>query len=90
MTLDAHHEAIHSQRKFEAALQGVDLDSGEEEKEAPPTWEDIKARVYSGGKAKDSKDILSLVGQTAKDAGIGIGNGLAYVDESSTTEWWKL
>lgn len=89
MTLDAHHERVHSERKFAAALQGVDLDEGEE-KEVPPTWEDIKARVYSGGKAKDSKDILSLVGANAKEAGIGIGQGLAYADENSTTEWWKL
>lgn len=90
MALDAHHDSIHAQHKFAASLEGIDLDEGTEEKQAPPTWEDIQARVYSGGKAKDSKDILSLVGKTAKDAGIGIGNGLAYADDSSTTEWWNL
>ena len=39
----------------------------------------MKARVFSGGKAKDSNDILSLSGPNAQKAGFGIGDGLEYV-----------
>ena len=76
--LSNKRELDYEEKKFLAAIQGVDLDanSGRGQKE----WEDMKARVFSGGKAKDSKDILSLQGQNAKKHGFGIGMGIDYED----------
>jgi translation initiation factor 1 (eIF-1/SUI1) len=81
-TLVAKRNKDHEDKKFFAAIQGVDLDeeSGKGQKE----WEDLKARVYSGGKSSDSNDIISLQGQNASKAGFGIGTGLEYTD--MTTE----
>lgn len=75
--LVAKRKNDHEQRKFLAALQGVNLDDGPEDKKQT-TFEDIKARVFSGGKAKDASDILSLQGINAQQAGFGIGMGLDY------------
>lgn len=76
--LKAKKDLEFQDRKFLAALQGVDLD-GEQEK-ANSSFEDIKARVFSGGQAKDANDILSLQGINAQQAGFGIGAGLEYSD----------
>jgi hypothetical protein len=38
----------------------------------------MKARVFSGGQASDSKDIVALQGINAQKAGFGIGMGLDY------------
>ena len=40
----------------------------------------MKARVFSGGTATDSNDIISLQGINAAKAGFGIGDGLDYVN----------
>lgn len=77
--LVAKRKSDHDQRKFLAALQGVPLDDDESEKKQT-TFEDIKARVFSGGQAKDSNDILALQGINAQQAGFGIGMGLDYTD----------
>jgi hypothetical protein len=74
-TLKIKRELDYSDKKFTAAMQGVDLDknsgSGNE-------WEDMKARVFSKGKTTDGKDILALQGMNAEKAGFGIGMGLDY------------
>jgi hypothetical protein len=77
--LVAKRKKEHMDRKFLAALQGHDLGDGEEEKKQV-TFEDIKARVFSGGQAKDANDILALQGINARQAGFGIGAGLEYTD----------
>jgi hypothetical protein len=84
-TLDASRRSKHNEYKFLASLKGINLD---EEKKEKNTWEDIKARAFSGGRATDAKDIMALSGKNAQIKGFGIGNGLDYVsgDES---EWWK-
>ena len=76
--LNSKRELDYEEKKFFAAIQGVDLDqeSGRGQKE----WEDMKARVFSRGKATDSNDILALQGINAKQAGFGIGMGLDYED----------
>lgn len=76
--ISSKRELTYEERKFSAALQGVDLDkeNGKGQKE----WEDLKARVFSKGKAKDSDDIVALQGQNAINAGFGIGMGLDYED----------
>jgi hypothetical protein len=40
----------------------------------------MKARVFSKGKAENSKDVLALQGINAQKAGFGIGMGLDYED----------
>lgn len=72
--LKASRDKVHEDRKFNAAIQGIDLDAASEQEEDP--WEALKARVASGGKAENSKDILSLQGAAAAQAGFGIGYGL--------------
>lgn len=81
--LIAKREKDYEDKKFLAAMQGVDLDGSnkaEDGKErGQKEWEDLKARVFSRGATKDSNDVLSLQGSTAAKAGIGINNGLDYV-----------
>lgn len=77
--LAAKRENDYEERKFLAALQGVNLDSSNNS-DPQKKWEDLKARAFSGGKVTDSNDITSLVGNTAKQKGFGIGRGLEYSD----------
>jgi translation initiation factor 1 (eIF-1/SUI1) len=74
--LVAKREKEYEERKFLAAIQGIDLDSSSSK--STNAWEDMKARVFSGGTAKDSSDITSLQGYNAERAGFGIGMGLDY------------
>lgn len=78
--LKAKRDVDHRQNKFLAAIQGVDLESDSKSSSGQKAWEDIKSRVFSGGQAKDSDDILSLQGINATQAGFGIGAGLEYAD----------
>lgn len=75
ITLNAKRDSDYENKKFLAAIQGIDLDkqSGKGNE-----WEEMKARVFSGGKASDSNDILAYQGINAQKAGFGIGMGLAY------------
>jgi hypothetical protein len=74
-TIKIKRELDYNDKKFAAAMEGVDLDknsgSGNE-------WEDMKARVFSKGKTGDGNDILALQGINAERAGFGIGMGLDY------------
>jgi hypothetical protein len=76
--LVAKREKDYEEHKFLAALQGVNLDSNSSNPQKK--WEDLKARAFSGGRVTDSNDITSLVGNTAKQKGFGIGRGLEYSD----------
>jgi hypothetical protein len=81
-TLMIKRELDHTEKKFLAALQGVNLDEqGSDGKQrGQKEWEDLKARVFSRGQTTDSNDVLSLQGPTAAKAGFGIGMGLDYED----------
>lgn len=68
-------DSDYQDKKFAAAIQGVDLDKNNKKSNA---WEDLKARVFSKGKATDGSDILALQGINAQQAGFGIGMGLDY------------
>jgi hypothetical protein len=72
--LEAKNNQDYENRKFMAALQGVDLDSSSSENK----WEEMKARVYSNGATSNPNDILALQGAAAARAGFGIGQGLDY------------
>jgi hypothetical protein len=74
-TIKIKRELDYSDKKFAAAMQGVDLDKNSGNKNA---WEDMKARVFSKGTATDGNDILALQGKNAEMAGFGIGMGLDY------------
>lgn len=78
-TLEAKREEDYAHKKFLAAIQGVDLDK-QSGKSETNKWEEMKARVFSGGKTKDPNDITALQGYNAQKAGFGIGMGLGYED----------
>jgi hypothetical protein len=79
-TLSSRRELDYEEKKFLAAIQGVDLDKESGSSRGQKEWEDMKARVFSKGATGDSKDILALQGQNARQAGFGIGAGLEYED----------
>ena len=72
--LEAKNNQDYEEKKFLAALQGVDIDSSSSDNK----WEEMKARVYSNGSTSNPNDILALQGQAAQRAGFGIGQGLDY------------
>lgn len=76
-TLEIKRELDYSEKKFFAAIQGVDLDKQTGKSEAN-AWEAMKARVFSGGKTDDPNDITAYQGVNAQKAGFGIGMGLSY------------
>jgi len=79
-TIASSRELDYQEKKFLAAMQGVDLEESSSSGKGQKEWEDMKARVFSGGATNDSKDILALQGQNAVKAGFGIGMGLDYED----------
>jgi len=83
--LSSKRYSDYQDKKFLAAMQGVDLDkeSGGGQR-GQKEWEDMKARVFSGGSSTDSSDIVSLQGQNAASAGFGIGQGLEYTSLNSS------
>jgi hypothetical protein len=76
--LIAKREQEYEEKKFLAAIQGVDLDKSSGAASGQKAWEDMKARVFSQGKTQDSNDVVSLQGFNADKAGFGIGQGLEY------------
>lgn len=86
-TIANKRDLDYEEKKFLAALQGVNLDEqkgGDGKAKGQKEWEDLKARVFSGGKTTDSRDILALQGINAQKAGFGIGMGLDYEDSRDT------
>ena len=72
--LEAKNNQDYEEKKFLAALQGVDIDTSSSDNK----WEEMKARVYSNGSTSNPNDILALQGTAATRAGFGIGQGLEY------------
>ena len=79
-TLEVSRELDYTEKKFLAAIQGVDLDGEANKNKGQKEWEDMKARVFSKGATNDSNDVLALQGVNAQKAGFGIGMGLDYED----------
>jgi hypothetical protein len=73
--LNIKRDEDYSNKKFLAAMQGVDLDKNTGKENA---WEEMKARVFSRGQASNANDIVALQGINAQKAGFGIGLGLEY------------
>jgi hypothetical protein len=80
-TLEVMRDLDYQEKKFLAAMQGVDLDKESGKDRGQKEWEDMKARVFSGGQTEDANDVLSLQGPKAKQLGFGIGLGLDYEDD---------
>ena len=84
--LEAMNEKDYSDKKFAAAMQGVDLDKQTGRRNRPQqtqqkkatTMEDIQARAVSGGRAKDANDILSLQGALGAKHGFQLGKDMDY------------
>jgi hypothetical protein len=76
-TLEQKREQDYNEKKFLAAIQGVDLDKNSDSQNE---WEQMKARVFSGGKTSDANDISTFRGAKASKAGFGLGMGLGYQD----------
>jgi hypothetical protein len=77
-TLEVSRELDYAEKKFMAAIQGVDLDAESGKGKGQQEWENMKARVFSKGQTNDANDILSFQGPKAQKAGFGIGMGLDY------------
>lgn len=78
--ISSKRDLDYQEKKFIAAIQGVDLEDSSDSERGQKEWENLKARVFSGGATSDSNDILALQGQNAQKAGFGIGLGLDYED----------
>lgn len=76
-TLSSSRDSDYQEKKFLAAIQGVDLDKNNNKQNE---WENLKARVFSKGQTSDGNDVLALQGANAAKAGFGIGMGLDYED----------
>lgn len=74
--LQSKREIDYEEKKFLAAIQGVDLEENKEPEE--DAWTKLKNKVFNQGR-KDN-DILSYQGTKARQAGFGIGMGLDYED----------
>lgn len=77
-TLSSKRELDYDEKKFLAAIQGVDLEK--ESGGGQDEWEKMKSRVFSGGKTDDPNDIASFQGVKAQKAGFGVGMGLDFED----------
>jgi translation initiation factor 1 (eIF-1/SUI1) len=73
-TVKAKRESEYEERKFFAAIQGIDI----EKENKSNAWEKLKAKVFSKGQSSDPNDIVSYQGANAQKAGFGIGMGLSY------------
>lgn len=79
-TLSSKRDLDYQEKKFLAAIQGVDLDKQSGKASSQNEWEKMKARVFSRGKTEDPNDIVSFQGTKAAQAGFGIGMGMGYED----------
>jgi len=74
--LSARNNEDYENKKFLAALKGIDIDKNASE--GKQAWEKIKAKAFSNGNTDNPNDIVALQGKAAARAGFGIGNGLDY------------
>lgn len=75
--LQSKREMDYEEKKFLAAIQGVDLEKNKKS-EGEDAWTKLKNKVFNQG--RDDKDILTFKGDKARRAGFGIGMGLDYED----------
>jgi hypothetical protein len=74
--LESKSESDYADKKFLAAIQGVDL---EKDQGRQDEWTKLKEKVFGPKKTEEQEnDVTSLTGKKAADAGFGIGMGLSY------------
>lgn len=73
--LNSKREMEYEEKKFLAAIQGVDIEKNKKKKE-DDAWVKLKNKVFNEG--RDDNDILTFKGSKAARAGFGIGMGLDY------------
>lgn len=78
LTLKAKQKVDQENRIFLASLQGVDLRDGQE-KEEVKSFDDVRRKAL--GINASEKDVVSLQGSFATEAGFGVGMGLGYSKE---------
>lgn len=76
-TLESKRDLDYQEKKFLAAIQGVNLDEHSGQSAEDP-WEKMKAKVFSNNGTTDPNDILAYQGVNAEKAGFGLGMGLGY------------
>lgn len=79
-TLNAKRDLDYQDKKFMAAMQGVDLDEQTSNSKGNE-WEAMQARVaakISGISVVDANDITAFQGIRAEQSGFGIGLGIDY------------
>lgn len=67
------NEKDYEDKKFSAALKGVDLDAN---RENTKTFEDVRREAL--GDNPKTNDIVNLKGRLAQETGFGVGKGLMY------------
>jgi hypothetical protein len=83
-TLESKRELDHEEKRFLAAIQGIDIDKGKND--GQDAWQKMKAKHFSGGRTTDANDVVALQGANASKAGFGIGMGLGYQDLTKKTK----
>lgn len=78
-TLEAVNEKEEESRKFQAAMQGINLGEEEQPNKGTSTFEEIRMRAL--GIEGIENDVIGLQGSMADAKGFGIGQGLAYDQE---------
>ena len=73
-TVEEMNKRDYEDKKFLAAMQGVDLD-GEGDGESK-SFDDVRREAL--GDNPETNDIASLSGSLAREEGFGIGMGLGY------------
>lgn len=84
LTIEAKRDLDYQEKKFMAAMQGVDLDQNSQTESNEDPWEALKARVAAkaaGMGSENPNDITSYQGVRAAQAGFGIGMGLDYATD---------
>lgn len=82
--LEAQNKKIYDDRRFFAAIQGIDLDKNQAPQKSSTDnkshIERVKERIAkrTGQPVRDANDITNFTGQRAKEAGFGIGMGIDY------------
>jgi hypothetical protein len=84
LILESKRDLDYQEKKFTAAMQGVDLDEQQPQEQQQDPWEALKARVAakaSGVGSDNPNDITSFQGIRAAQHGFGIGMGLDYATD---------
>jgi hypothetical protein len=75
--LKSSREEVYETRKFAAALKGVDLDAESGRTSGNESFDDMQARIFSGGRAENASDIVSLYGKMGLQEGFQVSEAMS-------------